>query len=231
MAKLKLWSTTPGSNNAAAPNGWPEGMAPSDVNNTARQDRASIREWYEDAEWIERGDSIESASGSQIVFTGDTSAVHRVGRAVRSDGTVGVITAVSVAANTTVTVDGITFGGTPSVFEVGIINRSMTDAQINEALGYVPVSKDGLDADLSAGGYNITNVASPVNSTDAATKSYVNSVVSMGGDPSGVAVTDLDVGDLSSGEVLTNDGGSLESVTVESLAPAINYLAVHSGVI
>lgn len=223
MAKLKLWSATPGSNNSAAPNGWPEGMAPSDVNNTARQDRASIREWYEDAEWIERGDSIESASGSQIVFTGDTSAVHRVGRSVRSDGTIGVITAVSVASNTTVTVDGIAFGGTPSVFEVGILNRSLNDDQIVAALGYTPVSKDGLDADLSAGGYNITNLASPVNSTDAASKSYVNSVVSMGGDPSGVAITDLDNGDLEPRGLLSADGSGLNPYSAVKTAYLYGY--------
>lgn len=36
------WSTTAADNNAAPPNGWPEGMAPSAVNNTARQMMADL---------------------------------------------------------------------------------------------------------------------------------------------------------------------------------------------
>lgn len=36
------WSTTAADNNAAPPNGWPEGMAPSAVNNTARQGMADL---------------------------------------------------------------------------------------------------------------------------------------------------------------------------------------------
>lgn len=219
MAKLKDWDTTPANNNSSPPLGWPENMNPSAVNNTARQDRASVREWYEDAEWIELGDSVESTSGSQIVFTGDKSATYRVGRAVRSDGTRGTITAVSVATNTTVTVDNITFSGTPTTFEVGILNRSLTDDLITEALGYTPVSRDGLEADLSAGGYKITNLASPVSGTDAASKSYVNSVVSMGGSPSGVAVTDLDPGDMPERGLISSDGTNIEEIT----AAAVRY--------
>lgn len=41
-----VWSETAASNNAAAPNGWPEGMAPSAVNDAARETHAAIkREW------------------------------------------------------------------------------------------------------------------------------------------------------------------------------------------
>ena len=40
------WSETDASNNASPPNGWPEGMNPSDVNNTARADRGALKRWY-----------------------------------------------------------------------------------------------------------------------------------------------------------------------------------------
>src|SRR5688500_7545831 len=36
------WSTSPSSNNAAPPNGWPEGMAAAAVNDTARQQMADL---------------------------------------------------------------------------------------------------------------------------------------------------------------------------------------------
>lgn len=40
------WSETAASNNATPPNGWPEGMAPSAVNDTARETHGAIkREW------------------------------------------------------------------------------------------------------------------------------------------------------------------------------------------
>lgn len=231
MAKLKDFSTTADDNNAAAPNGFPEGMAPSAVNNAARQLMASIREWYEDAEWLELGHEVVSASGDQIVFTGDQSGTYKVGRSVKADGTAGVITAVSVVSNTTVTVSGITFSGTPTTFEVGVIFDTITATLIATALGYEPVSKDGLDANLSAGNYRITDLAAPVDSTDAANKSYVNSLLTLGGDPADVAITDLDKGALGTNEVPANVGGSLTGATVAELEPLINYLAVHSGVI
>jgi len=41
------WSTTAADNNAAPPNGWPEGMLPSAVNNTGRQMMADIKTWYD----------------------------------------------------------------------------------------------------------------------------------------------------------------------------------------
>src|SRR3990167_10266931 len=40
---LESWSTTAASNNAAAPDGFPESMAPSGVNNAAREVMAQVR--------------------------------------------------------------------------------------------------------------------------------------------------------------------------------------------
>lgn len=87
MAKLSAWSTTPADNNATPPLGWPEGMAPSAVNNTARQDRASLREWYEDAQWLDYGIAILDTTGQVVKYTGDVSAWYTVGRKVRLNGT------------------------------------------------------------------------------------------------------------------------------------------------
>jgi hypothetical protein len=40
------WSETDASNSAAPPNGWPEGMFPSDVNNSARAMMGALKRWY-----------------------------------------------------------------------------------------------------------------------------------------------------------------------------------------
>lgn len=46
---VSSWSTTPASNNSAPPNGAPEGMAPSAVNDTMRQIMADVRTFYDGA--------------------------------------------------------------------------------------------------------------------------------------------------------------------------------------
>ena len=48
MSDVNTWSTTAGSNNSAAPDGWPENMNYSDVNNCAREMMSAIAEWYAD---------------------------------------------------------------------------------------------------------------------------------------------------------------------------------------
>ena len=48
MAEINEWSTTAASNNSAAPDGWPENMSYSDVNNCAREMMAVLARWYKD---------------------------------------------------------------------------------------------------------------------------------------------------------------------------------------
>lgn len=126
--KIKLWSTTPGDNNSAPPNGWPEGMAPSAVNNTARQDRASVAEWYQDAEWIDYGHTIVTAAGQVYTISGDVTAIYRVGRAIRqnlSSAAIGIITnSVFSTPNTLVTVSGYVPSAAPTSVEVGAADRA-----------------------------------------------------------------------------------------------------------
>jgi hypothetical protein len=85
-------------------------MAPSDVNNTARQDRASIREWYEDPSWVDLGHTIVSNTSTALLVSGDQTAHFTAGRAVRvnADNTyAGYISASAYSApNTSITVTG-----------------------------------------------------------------------------------------------------------------------------
>jgi cytoskeletal protein CcmA (bactofilin family) len=106
---IKSWSTTAASNNSASPNGFPEGMAPSGVNDSARQVMADVRSWYQDAEWIDWGDSgISRASASTFKITGDVTSRYLANRRIRCNDAstlYGLITASSYSApDTTVTV-------------------------------------------------------------------------------------------------------------------------------
>lgn len=48
MANVSQFSTSAGSNNSPSPNGAPEGMAPSGVNDVIRENMAAVARWYRD---------------------------------------------------------------------------------------------------------------------------------------------------------------------------------------
>jgi hypothetical protein len=126
MSSISTWSTTPANNNDTAPNGAPEGMAPSGVNDTIREIMARIREWYEDAQWIDLGLTHVRVSSSQFTIAGNYSTVYTVGRRVRmmNAGTAayGTVSAVSyVAPDTTVTIAELTVPGTISSVAISVL--------------------------------------------------------------------------------------------------------------
>ncbi len=108
MSNISTWSTTAGSNNSTSPDGFPENMAPSGVNNSARELMAAIRTQHENAQWIDRADTgLTYASASTFTITADVTAEYDVGRRVKcTDSTTlyGTITASAYSSVTTVTV-------------------------------------------------------------------------------------------------------------------------------
>jgi hypothetical protein len=70
MTNVSEWSVTAGLNNSAPPNGWPEGMARSAVNDCAREMMAALAKWYTDA----RGVLI--TAGTSNAFTLTTNSVY-----------------------------------------------------------------------------------------------------------------------------------------------------------
>lgn len=52
MSNIGSWHLAAASNNATPPDGWPEGQAPSTVNNCAREMMAAIRAQWDDAAWF-----------------------------------------------------------------------------------------------------------------------------------------------------------------------------------
>lgn len=113
MGDVSSWSTTAGNNNSASPDGAPEGMAPSGVNNTIRENMRAERAFANDLPWFTYGDgdgasTIAYASATSFTVAGvDVTGVYAVGRPLRavgsSTGTIyGIVTSSSFSTNTTV---------------------------------------------------------------------------------------------------------------------------------
>ena len=111
MSGIKDYSTTPASNTTL----FPEGMAPSAVNDGMRQVQADIRSWYNDSQWVIYGDgdgafTIAYVSPTSFSVTGaDVTTVYHAGRRVKAFGPLtgtiyGTIQSAVFATNTTVTV-------------------------------------------------------------------------------------------------------------------------------
>ncbi len=119
MTDIKSWSTTASQNIDAVPNGFPEGMAPSGVNDAAREVMAAVRRQWNDAQWFDYGDggkagtyAFVSANQFKVVSSPamDVTGEYHIGRRVKvtasTPGTIyGTITASSFSSpDTTVTV-------------------------------------------------------------------------------------------------------------------------------
>lgn len=70
MANVSQWSTTAANNNSTPPDGAPEGMAPSTVNDTMRENMAALAKWYSDT------DGSLVTAGSSNAFTITTNNSH-----------------------------------------------------------------------------------------------------------------------------------------------------------
>lgn len=71
------------------------------------------------------------------------------------------------------------------------------------------VQRSGLTANLPCGGFRFTAVGDPIDPQDAATRAWVLARISLGGDPSGIPVTSLNVGSLQDGQFLARAGTAL----------------------
>lgn len=136
---IESWSTTAASNNAAPPNGFPEGQTPSSLNDCNRQVMASVRSQCENAEWFNWGDTAARASASTFTIATDLTSRFTKGRRLKCfDGSTlyGTITASSYGApNTTVTV-GLDSGSlTSSLSSVALAILSPTNMSLPQAMG------------------------------------------------------------------------------------------------
>lgn len=136
---IKNWSTTPANNNSASPNGAPEGMAPSAVNDVIRQQMADHATQWRDAEWFDRADTPSRASGTTFKIGSDVTGAYLANRAIKClDGSTlyGIITASTYSApDTTVTVNLDSGSLTASLTSVALAILSPTNRSLPTAFG------------------------------------------------------------------------------------------------
>ena len=170
MSKISTWSTTADDNNAAVPNGFPESMLPSGVNNSAREILAADREAWNDKEWFEVGDGsgttvVTRTGNTTVTIPTDVRTTHHVGRRVKivAANTGTVFTHISASAysspNTTIT------------FASGTISSS--DSTISLYLGspYVNPSVSVVDED------NMASNSAVLPPSQQSVKAYVDAEV------------------------------------------------------
>ncbi|MFA7256041.1 MAG: hypothetical protein WC047_00500 [Kiritimatiellales bacterium] len=125
MTNISGWSTTAASNNSASPNGFPENMPPSGVNDSAREVMAAVRAWYEAAEWINLGHIPTFVSTTSFTIPTDVTGTYHVGRRMRfTDATTlygTIATSTYGAPNTTVTV----------AVDSGVLSSSLTAVAVS----------------------------------------------------------------------------------------------------
>lgn len=81
--KIGKWSTTPANNSTTPPDGWPEGMAPSSVNDCGREMMAAIKTMVNTIEYIDLDNTPTYASATTFnLGTADTTN-WEVGRRVK----------------------------------------------------------------------------------------------------------------------------------------------------
>ena len=145
---IKDYSTTPASNTSL----FPENMAPSVVNDSARQVQADIRSWYNTAEWQDLGNTPTYVSATSFSLVGNQTAFYIVGRRVRitdSSTLYGTIATSVYGSVTTVTV----------TLDSGSITASISAVQV----GIVSIPAGGAGSSVIAAG-NVNGQASSVDS-------------------------------------------------------------------
>lgn len=139
--KWGLWSTTAASNASAPPDGWPEGQAPSTVNDCAREMMASIRTGMNDLAqgFVDLGMSPTFVSSTKFTTTGNDLNYLPVGTRFRaSDASTlyGVIISASFSTNSafTVVLDSGNLTSSLTSIAVGVIKAGSTNANIPNPL-------------------------------------------------------------------------------------------------
>lgn len=128
--KWGLWSTTAASNSATPPDGWPEGQAPSTVNDCAREMMAAIRTGLSDMQYIDQGHSPTQTGNVTFTVPGDQTAFYDYGRRIKAmDATTqyGTVISSTFTTNTGVTLRleaGGVLTASLSAVGVGVLGQS-----------------------------------------------------------------------------------------------------------
>ena len=123
MSDIREWSPTDASNNATPPDGFPEGMPASAVNDSSRAVMGGTRRHAEQGGWFDWGDAFIFVGVAAFQVAGDVTSRYQVSRRVRFDqsGTVfwgTIATSVFNTPNTDITV---TFPGSETLTNVSTL--------------------------------------------------------------------------------------------------------------
>ena len=133
MSNISQWSNSAIGNNSASPNGFPEGMPPSGVNDAAREIMAAVRRQEEAAEWFDWGYTPTYATTTTFTLAGDRTTLFHVGRRLKlGDGSTlyGIISDTTYSASTRISLNLDSGGLTSSLSSVSVGILSL----LNDAL-------------------------------------------------------------------------------------------------
>lgn len=179
MSNISAWSATAASNNATPPDGAPEGMSASGVNDCIRENMAAVRRWYVDAEWVDRGETPTRVDDDTFTVATDLTAIYHTGRRLKVGGSAtGYCTIASSsysAPNTTVnvTMDSGNLPATLSTVYVAAMSYS------NSSLPLVPDGRLSSNVPLKNAA-NVFSLAQSIAVAGAASLSVTNSSASIG---------------------------------------------------
>lgn len=83
MAKVGSWNTTAANNNSTPPDGWPEGQAPSTVNDCAREMMAQIKTMVNNIEYIDLNNTPSFLTATTFSLASADTVNFTVGRRVK----------------------------------------------------------------------------------------------------------------------------------------------------
>lgn len=140
MSDISSWSNTASGNTSAAPNGFPEGMAPSGVNDAAREVMAAVRRFCDDDGWFYRGHTCTYISGTSFSIPTNLTTIYHIGRRVRAVGaaTGTIYGTISNSAYTSVT-----------TITVAWDSGSLSNEAITVSLGFLSVDNPSFQSLLT----------------------------------------------------------------------------------
>lgn len=93
------------------------------------------------------------------------------------------------------------------------INTRLTEAQVDVRVNALALTYSaGLAADFNCNNRRLRSMADPLLPQDGATRAWVLSQLTIGGDPTGVPVTSLNVGTMGDGQFLRRSGTTLQGI-------------------
>lgn len=172
--KIGRWSTTAASNNNTPPDGWPEGQAPSTVNDCAREMMASIRTMINDLSFIDLAHTPTQTGSTTFTLPGNVVSFYDIGRRVKAfDASTlyGTIISSSFTTNTGITLrmdSGVLTTSLTSVAVsvLGNNNHALPNAAFINHNVIVDGLIDYIERPVGSGALNVSGSAAQVVITD-----------------------------------------------------------------